>query len=143
MEVTGLGAGIDIDELVTTDAVWKVLLLKIEQPQLFLPVTDVIYRKSDDGLGTYREMTVNANGATKRMLENIYSDYGVLEVVFRVIDSNLEHVNTIRNNPDTGKRMLEFYQRSISTKERISWEVPRELALGGIRKVLVRAAEDK
>ena len=136
-EIVGLGASLPIEDSVSSDSVWKVLLEKIQNPQLFLPVEDVISRTSDDGLGTYREMTIPSMNA--RMIENIYVDKSIWEVKFVRTDTSLEHVNIITDVD--GVRKLEFYQRDSITKERVPWHAPKEVALGGISKVLKRAKE--
>ena len=138
-EIVGLGAWLPIEDDLSNDDVWKVLLEKIRNPQLFLPVTDVISRPSDDGLGIYREMTIPSMNA--RMIENIYADESILEVKFIRTDTPLEHVNIITN--ENGVRKLEFFQRDSVSKERVSWNVAKDMALGGISKVLNRARELK
>jgi hypothetical protein len=55
-EEAGFGVSVVIPPEVSNEKLWEVLLLKIQQPNLFLPVSNVSTRPSDDGLGTYREM---------------------------------------------------------------------------------------
>jgi hypothetical protein len=143
VEMAGMGVAMEIPEAIATDKVWEVLLIKIKQPDLFLPVSDVLTRPSDDGLGTYREMT--APNKT-RVFENIYADESIHEVKFRVADDAAEHVNVIVTkdgcNGGAGVRTLEFYKR-LSTSEgevKVHWAVPGKMALGGIQKVLDMAA---
>ena len=132
VELVGLGAGTTIPEEITTEQVWKVLLLKIEQPNLFLPVTGVITRPTDDGKGTYREMSMGPH----TICENIYTDESKLEVKFVVTDDIIEHVNIIHTNATSGERTLEFYKRHSQTGERTPWEVPKSACLDAIAKVL-------
>lgn len=131
-ELAGMGIKMEIPEDIPTENVWKVLLIKIKQPDLFLPVTDVVTRPSDDGRGTYREMSMGAN----RIIENIYTDESIYEVNFSVENDETDHVNIILTDPTTGKRTLEFYKRNSATKERVFWAGPAAIGLGGIRKVL-------
>ncbi len=132
-ELVGLGVSQPIAEDISTEQVWKALLIKIKEPNLFLPVTDVVTRPSDDGRGTYREMNVGPN----RIIENIYADEALLEVKFVVKDDIIEHVNIVHTN--NGVRTLEFYKRHSQTGERVQWDAPKRLALGGIEKVLEKA----
>jgi len=138
-----MGVGIEIEDELTTAKIWEVLLRKIQRPDEFLPVVDVVARPSDDGKGTYREMTTAFNTANglpeRRVVENIYALEDKLEVLFVVLDDANEHVNAITTNPETGKRSLEFFLRSVATKERVHWHVPKAVVHGGIAKVLEKA----
>lgn len=129
--MAGMGIAMDIPDDITTEKVWQVLLVKIKQPNLFLPVTDVVTRVSDDGVGTYREMSLGPN----RITENIYYDETILEVNFIVANDPNEHVNIIVVDKDTGKRTLEFYKRNSDTKERVHWAVPAKTGLAGMGKI--------
>ncbi len=133
-EMTGLGVGVEIEPSLTSEAVWQVLLLKIQKPNLFLPVQDVFVRPSDDGAGTYREMTMTSTGA--RVTENIYA--APFEVRFVVVNDENEHVNIITTDA-AGVRHLEFYKRVAASKERVPWAAPKAVALGGINAVLEMA----
>lgn len=113
----------------------KVLTHKVLHPDHYLPVTDVITRPSDDGRGTYREMSLGP----RRIIENIYCDEAALEVLFVVVDAPTEHVNVITTDAQ-GKRLLEFYLRDKVSKLRVPWPAPKAVALGGISKVLAAAA---
>ena len=132
IEQVGLGVAATIPEEITTKQVWQALTVKIKQPNLFLPATDIITRQSDDGNGTYREMSVGP----ARILENIYSDESLLEVKFIVTNDIIEHVNIIHTDASTGERTLEFYKRHSQTRERVFWDVPKQGGLGAINKVL-------
>lgn len=132
-ELVGLGVSQTIAEDISTEQVWKALLIKIKEPNLFLPVTDVITRPSEDGRGTYREMSLGPN----RIIENIYADEALLEVKFVVENDIVEHVNIIHTN--NGVRTLEFYKRHSQTGERVQWDAPKQVGLGGIEKVLEKA----
>lgn len=135
-EAVGMGVSMEIPEEIPTAKVWEALLIKIKQPNLFLPVTDVVTRPSDDGLGVYREMSIGP----KRIFENIYANEELLEVVFNVIDDDNEHVNIILVEEGTGRRTLEFYKRLSSNKnERVHWDAPKKIGLGGVAKVLEMA----
>jgi len=116
-----------------------VLKEKVLAPQFFLPVEDVVTRPSDDGRGTYREMTLNHNGNERRIIENIYCDESIFEVKFCVVDDPTEHVNIITADETTGLRRLEFYLRNKETKERAHWHAPKVVGQGGIAKVLEKA----
>lgn len=135
-EISGMGNGIEIPAHVSNEKVWEVLLLKIQKPNLFLPVTDVLTRTSDDGCGTYREMSLGPN----RIIENIFTDASIHEVKFVVNNDEYEHVNIILTDPVTGTRTLEFYKRHSISKEKVSWAAPKKVVLGGIAKVLGMAA---
>ncbi len=132
IEEAGLGVNLEIPTEISNEKLWDALIIKIEKPQLMLPVTDVIHRVSDDGVGTYREMSVGP----KRMIENIYSDKLIWEVVFKSVTGDTEIVNIINTNTATGVRNLEFFMRDSITKERIHWAAPKSLGLGGIQKTL-------
>jgi hypothetical protein len=106
-----------------------VLVHKVQHPEHYLPVTDVLARPSDDGKGTYREMSLGP----RRIIENIYCDESKLVGV----DAPSEHVNLITDAH--GVRRLEFFLRDKATKERVPWEVPKAVAVGGIAKVLAAA----
>lgn len=137
VESAGLGVGISIDDDITTDQVWAALEIKVLRPDQFLPVTDVVTRPTDDGKGTYREMTTAFNSVNglpeRRIIENIYCLKDQLEVLFVVIDDKNEHVNAIITTAD-GKRTLDFFLRDAVTKERVEWSyAPKKLVLGGIQ----------
>ena len=141
-ETAGLGVGLTIEAGVSSESVWTVLLQKIQQPNLFLPVKDVIARPSADGKGTYREMTLVAPGAPeRRIIENIYTTGEPLyEVLFVMVDDENEHVNAITTDA-SGARKLEFFMRNSKTKERVPWPAPKAVVTGGIEKVLKAARE--
>ena len=90
----GMGVSIEIQGTISTDNVWKALELKVYSPQEFLPVANVITRPSDDGKGTYREMTTTwftAQGKPENtILENIYCLRDDLEVIFVDVNSHKE-----------------------------------------------------
>ena len=50
-EIAGMGVGIEIEESLSADYVWEVLCDKVQRPQDYLPVCNVITRVSDDGKG--------------------------------------------------------------------------------------------
>ena len=112
------------------------LVDKVQHPDSYLPVTDVVARPSADGRGTYREMSLGA----RRIIENIYEDEAALLVRFVVVDAATEHVNEITTDA-AGVRRLEFYLRDSATRARVHWNAPMAAALGGIAKVLAKAAE--
>lgn len=130
----GLGIAMPIPDDITSEQVWKALLIKIKQPDLFLPVSEVVTRPSDDGVGTYREMSMG----NTRIIENIYTNESIFEVNFSVISDPTDHVNVILTDP-AGRRTLEFYKRNTESKERVHWTVPATVAMGGINKVLEMA----
>jgi hypothetical protein len=131
-------ASVAIEESLASGHVMGALKEKILNPQMFLPVTDVVSRVSDDGKGTYREMTVNMpSGASMRMIENIYHN-NVDVVRFCVCGDNDEHVNLIHTDA-TGGRHLQFFKRNTSTLEPVHWPAPMAIAIGGIQKTLDRA----
>lgn len=142
-ESAGQGISIRIEDGVSNDDVWEVLLNKIQNPDLFLPVVDVVKRVSDDGNGTYREMTTAfqvAHGmpSERRIIENIYADKDRLEVRFRHVDDENEVVNAILVD-ETGQRRLEYFLRNAASRERVHWAAPKKVGLGGIQSVLDKA----
>ena len=50
-DTAGLGVGLVVDNTIPNEILMEVLAIKISSPQEFLPVTDVVVRCSDDGLG--------------------------------------------------------------------------------------------
>ena len=52
LETAGFGVGLVIDDAISTKTLMDILEKKISNPEDFLPVTDVLSRPSDDGLGT-------------------------------------------------------------------------------------------
>lgn len=134
----GLGAAsVEIDKDLDSSHVMLALREKIVRPQDFLPVVDVVTRVSDDGAGTYREMSMQAGGG-QRIIENIYHD-GATIVRFVVVGDANEHVNVIKTDAATGVRTLEFSKRNTTTLEPAFWPAPMAVAVGGIHKVLARA----
>lgn len=101
----GGGAVLVIPDDVTTEKVWKALVLKITRPDIFVPATDLILRTNVDG-STYREMTVGG----KRMIENVYIDEAKLEIRAEIVDGEDEYVNCIVVD-ETGDRYIELYKR--------------------------------
>jgi hypothetical protein len=134
-EEVGMGVSQVIESEIPTEKVWQVLQIKITEPNLFIPVTDVVHRPSEDGLGVYREMTMGPN----RIKENIYTDEKNLEVKFVIVDEKGEIVNRIVNDPETNVRILEFYQRDSTSKERIHWAAPKKVGISGLQKCLEMA----
>lgn len=51
IDTAGLGVGIVVDHTISNEILMEVLAMKVSNPQEFLPVTDVVVRCSDDGLG--------------------------------------------------------------------------------------------
>jgi hypothetical protein len=103
---------------------------------LFLPVKVHVVRVSDDGFGTYREMSLLATPEQK-IVENIYHN-NVDLVRFVVVGDEAEHVNVIVDE-GAGVRSLQFLKRNTATLERVHWPAPLALAVGGINRVLARA----
>ncbi len=136
IEEAGLGIAKDIPDDISNEKLWQVLLIKIKQPNLFLPVGDVVTRVSDDGLGIYREMTLLSTGS--KIIENIYTNDSILEVSFSVVNDPTDHVNIIHTDAN-GRRTLEFYKRSTSTKERVHWAGPAKIGLAGMVKMFEMA----
>lgn len=134
-EEAGLGVFSIIDDNVSNKQLMVILRNKIIHPEDYLPVTNVVTRPSDDGNGTYREMSFGEN----RIIENIYVDDALLEVKFVVVDSDTEHVNIITSVD--GVRKLEFFARNKHTLERTHWRAPKHVAHGGIMKVLDKAKD--
>jgi hypothetical protein len=134
-EEVGLGISQEIENEIPTEKVWQVLLIKITEPNLFIPVTDVVHRPSDDGVGTYREMSMGPH----RIIENIYPDKENFEIKFVDVDENSEIVNRIVIDPASKSRSLEFYKRDSTSKQRIHWAIPRKGGEEGIRKCLEMA----
>ena len=126
---------VEISEDISTEKIWEALLIKIETPNIMLPVTDVVTRPSDDGLGTYREMTLGPN----RIIENIYSNKSTLEIVFDMVNDDSEIVNIIHIDEKTGKRSLEFFKRNSTTKERVVWTAPVNMVIDAIKKTIDHA----
>eukprot|EP01034_Spumella_vulgaris_P035263 gene35263-43478_t len=85
-------------------------------------------------------MTAPGPTGPRRMLENIYSNKSIWEVVFRSTTEPIEIVNIISTNAETGVRSLEFFLRSSETKERLFWEGPKAIGLAGIQKTFDMAA---
>ena len=130
---TGI-ASVEIEPSLSLEHVMLALREKIVTPQFFLPVTDVVYRVSDDCKGTYREMSLGPN----RIIENIYHNNKDI-VRFVVVDDVNEHVNLIFTDPATGKSHLQFFKRNTTTLAPVHWPAPLAVAIGGIKKVLERA----
>jgi len=134
-ETAGLGVSLQIEDTLSDTRVFAVLKEKITTPQLFSPVSNVTTRVSDDGLGVYREMTKEED----RLKENIYTNEAKKELVFKLVGEETEHVNALVVDAKTGLRYLEFYARDGKTMNRIPWEAPRPMVLGGVQKVLEKA----
>lgn len=131
----GLGIATEIPEDISVGNIWAVLLMKIEQPALFLPgVTDVAFRPSDDGKGTYRVMSVGS----LRIIECIHADESILEVNFNVVSDNYEIVNCITTD-ESGKHKLEFFKRDSKSKERVHWMAPAKVGYARIQQIFETA----
>lgn len=127
----GLGIAAEIPEDISVAKVWAVLLMKIEQPGLFLPgVTDVAFRPSDDGKGTYRVMAVGS----LRIIECIHADESILEVNFNIVSDNYEIVNRIATD-ESGKHKLEFFKRDSQSKDRVHWMAPAKVGYARIQQI--------
>lgn len=129
------GASAQVPEDVSIEQLWQSLVIKITQPNIFLPVTVQVTRPSDDGKGIYREMSLGP----KSIIENIYERKDDLEVVFQNVGSDDEIVNAITIDKDTDVRTLSFFQRKISTKERLEWAVPLSVVQNGVDKTIEHA----
>lgn len=129
-EEVGLGVSVIIPDNVTTDEVWEGQLIKILNPSLVLPVTDVVTHESDDKISTYREMTLG----TTRYKEIIYADKSIYTVNYFNLTDYTEIVNVIVFN--NGVRSLEYYKRNSETKERIHWNAIKKDAIVAIQKAI-------
>lgn len=134
-QVGTAGVSMPIPSTLSTADLWVALKTKITQPNLFLPVTVLVARPSDDGKGTYREMTLGE----RVMKENIYEDVDALEVKFQIVGTNEEIVNAILTDAATGDRTLTFFSRKIDTKERTHWIAPKAVAQNGVVKTIEHA----
>jgi len=81
-------------------------------------------------------MTLLTNG--HRIIENIYYNESLNEVIFSVVNDPTDIVNIIRTDAN-GDRTLEFYKRNSETKERIHWAVPAKMGLDGMVKMFEMA----
>ncbi len=136
-ELVGVdGVGLDFENIKLENVI-TILKDKILHPDKYLPVKDVFTRPSDDGIGTYREMSLGPN----RIIENIYWVAEDMEVQFKVVGAETEHVNKIivLGEGEEKKFRLEFYARNMKTLERVHWPAPKHIALGGVAKVLEEA----
>ena len=101
-ESAGLGVSIEIDDSLPTALVWEVLCHKVLSPQDYLPVTDVLTRPSDDGKGTYREMTTAFNAANglpeRRIIENIYTVSSHLSLLPRLCLARAWHAPPVTSH---------------------------------------------
>ena len=132
-EQVGFGFLMEVPGDVSTEKLWEVMLTKIKQPELFLPVTDVVWRPTDDGRAIYREMSMGPH----RMIEDIFSDNSKFEVIFVVTNASEmeDHINVINIDATTGVRSLEFYKRHSETKERTWWAPPKKMVEVAMNKM--------
>lgn len=134
-QVGTAGVSMPIPPTLSTSDLWVALKVKITEPNLFLPVKVLVARPSDDGKGTYREMSLGE----RVIKENIYEDVDALEVKFQMVGTNEEIVNAILIDPATGDRTLTFFSRKIDTKERTHWAVPKAMVQSGVAKTIEQA----
>ena len=132
-EQVGFGFSMEVPGDVSTEKLWEVMLIKIKQPELFLPVTDVVWRPTDDGRAIYREMSMGPH----RMIEDIFSDSTKFEVNFVVTNASEpeDHINVINIDAATGVRSLEFYKRHSETKGRTWWAPPKKMVEVAMNKM--------
>jgi hypothetical protein len=134
-QAAGMGVSVPIEDSLLSASVFAVLKQKVTSPELFLPVTDVVIRVSDDGLGIYREMSIGPD----RAKANIYTNESKLEIVFKLVGEETEHINAIAVDEQTGSRHLEFFARDSKSMNRVNWSAPRQVVLDGMQKVLEKA----
>jgi len=126
-------------------SVWNMMILKITQPQLYLPVKNV--KTQDHGSYVGREMEFAGEGHP--LLGHIYKEkiYSTFdgecgEVRFVILsddgaETDLEHVNALYKNP----ARIEYYQRKRSNGERVYWGGPRAAVRQAIEKTVQMAGE--
>ena len=142
-EEVGLGVSSGPIENVTPDflaKIWKHMVVKIKQPNLFLPVTNV---KTEDCDGyVKRSMELKTNGDVLK--ENIYSEFDgeTGEIRFVVLKDGKETDNEIINALYKDPPRIEYFQRSISSGERVHFGVPKHLVLEAISKTIEFARQE-
>eukprot|EP00437_Effrenium_voratum_P062351 CAMPEP_0181512212 /NCGR_PEP_ID=MMETSP1110-20121109/61849_1 /TAXON_ID=174948 /ORGANISM="Symbiodinium sp., Strain CCMP421" /LENGTH=128 /DNA_ID=CAMNT_0023642005 /DNA_START=13 /DNA_END=396 /DNA_ORIENTATION=- len=118
-EMVGLGycsPPIEVDE----NKLWEAMVRKIERPQEYLPVSDV-ESVAKPGF-TWRTMVFKGSP----IVEHIYADKATGEIRFVILDgegkeTDVEIINCLLRDPTR----IEYYKRSVSTKERLEWEAPK------------------
>jgi len=126
-------------------AVWNMMVLKIKQPQLFLPVKNV--KTTDHGSYVAREMEFAAKGHPlfghiyrEKIYKTFDGESGEIRFVILSDDgaeTDLEHVNSLYKNP----ARIEYYQRKRSNGERVYWNGPRAAVRLSIEKTVKMAGE--
>lgn len=143
----GMGHTSDAIEGVSHAQLFKAMMLKVDQPDRFLPVSQVSVRLATDPAAAeegalWRSMVFD--GALIR--EHIYASKADGEVRFVGLDEaglregDLEIVNALRRDP----LRIEYYQRHLVTKARMHWAAPVANAASAIATTvaLARRAEE-
>jgi hypothetical protein len=141
MDSAGLGVSLPVPDDVSNEALFKVLVRKVRNPQEFLPVTDVTATDitlASGREGVAREMTLGG----RKIFEDIYWDEGTLAVHF--VDTGdargTEIVNQILVD-ETGGRSLGFWKANVETGERLPWDVPKSAASRAIQGCIDKARD--
>jgi hypothetical protein len=140
-EPVGLGFCSDPIEGVGAGALWEMMLLKVAQPELFLPVKAVECRVGE--AATWRTMTFDGPGPMhgRVILENIYADEASGEIQFVSLDEAGEETDAVVMNVLLQDPLrIEYFQRHGKTKERTFWPAPKAGAMSAIAKTVELSA---
>ena len=131
-ESVGLGYCSEKIENCSEESLWTAMLSKIENVSDFLPVLDVVCEKRERGECVWRTMKFNGPGPLngKVIVEHIYADASAGEIRFVNLDADgketdTEVVNVMLRDP----LKIEYYQRSVASKERLAWMAPKAGAI--------------
>eukprot|EP00271_Cylindrocystis_brebissonii_P001046 TRINITY_DN11292_c0_g1_i1.p1 TRINITY_DN11292_c0_g1~~TRINITY_DN11292_c0_g1_i1.p1 ORF type:complete len:138 (-),score=25.63 TRINITY_DN11292_c0_g1_i1:583-996(-) len=114
-------------------ALWKVMVEKIYHPDKFLPVTDVSYETTADGV-VHRKMTMIATKESVK--EDITTDESTGIIKFAHVDDDIVIVNEIHKEDMT----IEYYQTN-KAGQRIPWEVPVGMVAKAIQMTIDMAKD--
>jgi len=140
-EEIGLGVSSAPIENCDADKLWKAMLVKIKQPNLFIPVVNVKITDCEGFVKRSMEFAGDGPVAGTVVEENIYTDVKSGEIRSVRLDkdgkeTDMEIINVLHKDPVR----IEYFQRSRSTKERVPFKAPKAGGLATIAKTIEMAS---
>jgi hypothetical protein len=124
-ELVGMGIQFQLPVTAPPEKVWAAMVLKIYEPEKFLPVTNVKVTEVIPGRHVQREMVLV--GRTIR--EEIYLDESCYKIRGFAAGEDSAGINVY--DPNTG--ILNYYKENVKG-ERIPWEIPKVFATMAMEK---------
>jgi len=142
-EQSGLGVSGGAIENVTPDLlqkIWKHMVVKIKQPNLFLPVHNVQTQDCDGYVKRSMELKSTGEVIKENIYEKFNGDNG--EIAFVILQDDKESDEEIINALYKDPTRIEYFKRSRSSGARLDWNAPKHLVLEAINKTVEMARNE-